>query len=276
MPDTSSTARSRGTRSRWSLIVAAVLLVAGAVVLTWQRRDVHESGAQHAARLSARHGIVIGFGPPETFFTPPYHAEDARAPGFEPQAVDVAGAAIALDGIESALEQYPPGAVAKLIKAIFICGELRMDGVRAGGTAGPAWIILAAPHDIGPAAIRLTSYLGVHHELSSFVLRHDPKTLSEWTALEPPGATFVDAAGAALARDLDTPPDPSTGFLSAYGATNPENDFNVYAEKMFTDAATLANLAKSHAAIARKLAFVRTTYAAVDPRFDAMFAKLGL
>jgi hypothetical protein len=116
----------------------------------------------------------------------------------------------------------------------------------------------------------------VHHELSSLVLARDPAALSRWTALTPSGWRFADSAPAALARASAADPDPSTGFLSAYGATTAENDFNVYAEKMFTEPMNVARLARGHVLVAQKVAFVADAYAAVDPRIRETFARLGL
>ena len=79
----------------------------------------------------------------------------------------------------------------------------------------------------------------------------------------------------ALVRANDAAPDPSTGFLSAYGATDAENDFNTYAETIFTEPAWLRDLAGKHSLIGEKLAFVLKTYVRVDPSIDATFRELG-
>jgi hypothetical protein len=252
-----------------------LFLLAGGFALLWHSRPVPADA--HASRLSAEHGITISFGPPNTFFVPPYGPADAaQGHGYEALSADPADAAYTLEGVDTALKQYPNGFVSKLIRAIFVCGALRMGGARAGGTAGQLWIILAAWPDSDAETIRATGYMGVHHELSSFVLRRDPNTLSEWQALEPAGAVFADEPGAALARVGEADPDPATGFLSAYGASNPENDFNTYAETMFAEPAKLASLATKHERVARKLHVVRAAYVAVDPAMDATFSAMGL
>jgi hypothetical protein len=255
----------------------AALLIAGLVLLFWHRTP-SELAEPHAARLAAKHGIIISFGHPNTFYTEPYGpADSAPSAEFSPRAAEGVQAAYALEGVEAALEQYPHGFVAKLIRAVFICGVLHVHGARSGGTYGPLWIVLAAPADFNAESIRLTSYMGVHHELSSFVLRYAPTTLSAWQALEPNNAAFTEDSRAAIARGLEhTAPDPATGFLSAYGATNPENDFNTYAETMFSDPAKLACLAKEHDLVRRKLSVVRAAYVEIDPAMDATFRQLGI
>lgn len=253
----------------------ALLLVVGSALLSGQWLYETQRARQLAQRITAESGIEIGYGEPASFWVEPYTAEDALAPGLAMQAVDTHSALIAMDGIEAALQQYPRGFVSRFVSAIFICGELRMGGARAGGTAAPAWIILAAPPDIGDEAIRLTAYLGVHHELSSYVLRQDASTMETWAAFAPRAARFVPEANAALARQNDPEPDPAEGFLSAYGATNAENDFNVYAEKIFSEPQDVLDLARRYPLVERKLDFVLATYAALDPRLQDTFHKLG-
>jgi hypothetical protein len=251
-------------------------MIGGIALLLWRRTP--EAPGPHAARLAAKHEIVISYGEPSTFYVPPYGPADAAfSPEYSPSAAEPADAGHALEGIDDALEQYPPGFVAKLIRAIFICGVLRANGARSGGTYGARWLILAAPHDMNAESIRLTSYMGVHHELSSFVLHHSPTMLAGWNALEPGGAAFTEDASAAISRGLGAEaPDPSTGFLSAYGATNPENDFNTYAEKMFAEPDKVARLAEKYEVVRRKLAAVRAAYVAIDPRMDDTFRALGI
>jgi hypothetical protein len=249
-----------------------LLLLTGAWLLLAGRKD--ETPAERAQRLSAAHGITIGIGSPDTFFVVPNGPSDARVSDVEARPVDRESAAIALEGIERALAQYPAGFVAGLIKAVFVAGELRVGVVKAGGTYGPAWIILAAPKRLGREGIFATSYIGVHHELSSLALQREPSTLPEWERFAPAAWNFETAPD--IAREQGKDPDLATGFLSAYGGTNPENDFNVYAEKIFTEPATVARLAREHPLIRRKLEFVMAVYLRIDPRMAAVFRELGV
>jgi hypothetical protein len=218
------------------------------------------------------HGIVVGMDNPSSFYVPPFLPADAAIPGVEVLPAQPGALAPALDGIEAALMRYPPGFVAGLIKAIFIGGRIRIQGANAGGTYGPAWILLSAPLEIGAPSIELTCRMGVHHELSSFVyLRGD--TVERWRAVQPENWPFAGSAAHQLSGDSASAPPVETGFLSAYGATSPENDFNVYAEKMLTEPATVMRLADQVPAIARKLALVRQAYLAIDPRMEQALSR---
>jgi len=116
----------------WVVGFCTVVLVGAATAS--QLKRFGESPSDHAQRLAKATGIRIEYGPPDTFYTPPYGASDATRPGFEAKPADPEAAGIALEGIESALKVYPAGFVAKMIDAIFICGTLRLDGAQAGGT----------------------------------------------------------------------------------------------------------------------------------------------
>lgn len=246
------------------------------IAFAWQLLSKEESPEQQAQRLTKTYGVRVEFGDPSTFYTPPYGPSDATEPGFQPELAKPELARFAMEGIEAALKQYPPGFVDELIDAVFVCGVLRMDGALAGGSAGPAWLVLSAPDDYDSDHIRTLAEFTFHHELSSHVLRRDPATLMRWSAFAPPDTQFVKAVGETLARGTLADPDPSTGFLSAYGGTNLENDFNTYAEMVFADAETLKAMARKQALIKRKLRFVLDTYEHIDPRVHGYFVESGL
>jgi hypothetical protein len=266
--------------------IAAALFVIGVALLgqDWWRERAHldtaassaESVAAHALRIERTYGVRIGYGDPADFWTPPYKPEDGRAPWLEMTRADPRNAAISLNGIEAALRQYPRGFVAKLIKAVFICGDLRMQGEYAAGAAGPAWIIIAARSVHEPEDLRDLAFVTLHHELSSLVLRVDPLTWSKWVQFAPVGRQYAEQPGDALRAGQLADPPLDTGFLNAYGATNLENDFNMYAEEMFSNPDEVIRVAREYPLIRRKLNFVMETYAAIDPAFRDIFRMRGL
>jgi hypothetical protein len=235
-----------------------------------------ESAPARAKRLSSEHGIRVAFGDPKSFFVPPYNARDARLPYVEMTATDEQSAATCLKAVERSLQQYPAGFVAKLIGAIFIAGDVIIGGADTGGTVGPAWIVLAGSASLGREGLYATSLIGVHHELSSFVYRKRPETLQRWATFTPPGWKYKTGPKEMIALADGAVPKPETGFLSAYGSSNEENDFNVYAEKIFTEPETVARLAWKHELIRKKLDFVMAAYVAVDRRMRAVFRELRL
>jgi hypothetical protein len=66
------------------------------------------------------------------------------------------------------------------------------------------------------------------------------------------------------------------GFLSPYGAITAENDFNVYAEFVFTDPSRVADAADAQPLVARTLALLIDAYTRVDGRMADVFRDLGV
>jgi hypothetical protein len=229
-----------------------------------------------AAALGDRHGLRIEYGPPDTFFVPPYTATDAVLQGGKAIAAELEAMPRALDGIESALALYPPGFVKTLCHAIFVCGGLTLDGARAGGSLGPTWLILVAAQRLGEDGIFDTCRIGVHHELSSLVWRHLPELAARWAMLLPNGWVSARNNADALALAVNEPEQRDDGFLSAYGATTAENDFNVYAETAFDSPSRLLAAANRSPLATRKAACLLQTYCRLDERFADVFARLGL
>jgi hypothetical protein len=272
---TSIARRLRRPRRVW----IAIAITAGLLEVGRQYLALHphpfESVSDRATRLSTQHKITIGYGHPSTYFVPPYGPADAVIDDMEMIGPDPAMLTPALEGIEAALNMYPPGFVARFVRAIFIAGDLRVGTERAGGSTGPAWFILAAPDSSGLDGVRLNTFEGVHHELSSFVFR-EANAAAEWAALTPADWKLTNTNEAALALANVSDPEPDTGFLSAYGATTAENDFNTYAERIFTDPEALVALACKHALVRKKLSFALQTYLGLDERMDGVFRELGV
>jgi hypothetical protein len=269
----------RLNRRRFINLAAAGLAFAGAAILSRPiRRSVDPVALRARADAIGRdHGIYIGYDRPETFFVPPWTSHDALTiPNGVMTRVEVDAVPAALDGIEQALAVYPPGFVSTRCKAVFICGSMVSDGARAGGTYGPTWIILVASGRFGDGGIYETARLGIHHEFSSLVWMARLDLYARWRTLLPPGYTEAKGDAEALKASPSEEGDVERGFLTPYGATGVENDFNTYAEMVFTDADRVAALADEHPVVAQKLGLVMNAYISLDDRFEDLFKKFGL
>jgi hypothetical protein len=260
------------------LALAGTLLLAGggAFLLDDFARDRADDIVPDPVGLGEQQNVKIGFGDPATFYVPPYLPADARVNRVDFEPADPNAVMDSLRGIARAFRAYPDRCLGRIIKAIFIVGSIRVDGVEAGGTYGHEWIFLAAPRAASPGTRRLTAQLGVHHETSSFLWLRDPALQRAFINLTPMGWRFMDNTADAIAVADAAAPPPETGFLSAYGATSAENDFNVYAETVFSDPGRLRNLAERIPLIARKLALVLDAYIQVDERLQGTFRRNGL
>jgi hypothetical protein len=222
-----------------------------------------------------QHGLRIEYGDPSTFFVEPYREDDAAVPGGVMTAAESIALSPALDGIEESLEAYPAGFVSSLCKAIFVCGSLVLDGADAGGTYGPAWLILAANLRVGAAGIVETCRLGVHHELSSLIWARMPELQLSWATLMPSGWQPARTNAEVLSPHKEQD-DRRDGFLTAYGATTLENDFNTYAETVFAFPSRLVAAARNSPIVGRKVGLVFDAYERLDPRLRETFTRQGL
>ena len=233
-----------------------------------------EAVAAQAAAIGRAHGLRVGFGDPTGFYVPPFGLADAAIPDAAMTPAAVKDLRPALDGIAESLALYPAGFYARFCRAVFLCGTLRFGGVRADGTYGPAWIVLAADPVVGPAGIRETARLGIHHEFSSLILSRVPGLGTRWAALLPRDWRATEQAGVALGRTGTA--DGHDGFLSAYAATSAENDFNTYAETAFGDPLRSLALARRFELVRRKASLLLGAYLALDARVELAFRRLGL
>ncbi len=230
----------------------------------------------YARVLGEQQGLVIGFGDPKTFYVPPYMPEDAKVQNVLLSPVDREAVSDALKGIGKAFRAYPEQCLGKIIKAVFIAGKILIEGTEAGGTYGQDWIFVSAPRDMPPATRRLSAELVVHHETSSFPWLRSSALQAAFQALEPADWAFQTSTADQIAFASRPTPPVESGFLSSYGATTSENDFNTYVEILFSDPARMKNLAGRVPLIATKLALVLETYIKIDGRLRETFAGTGV
>jgi hypothetical protein len=204
-----------------------------------------------------------------------YGAADAAVPGGKMTGVDPRALSPALDGIEESLGVYPPGFISTLCHAIFVCRSLTLDGAEAGGTFGPAWLILAASLRVGEGGIFETCRLGVHHEFSSLIWARMPDLQVTWSTLMPNGWQPAHTNAEVLSH-RDEQEDRRDGFLTAYGSTTLENDFNTYAETIFAFPDRLVNAARKSPIVERKVSIALDAYERLDPRLRETFTQQGL
>ncbi|WP_442681223.1 hypothetical protein ACSBM8_08670 [Sphingomonas sp. ASY06-1R] len=255
-------------------MLATAAVGGGAYLLRRAPAASQEDIAAKAAAIGRANGLFIGYGDPASFYVPPYGPHDAAIPDGSATQAEITDVAEALDAIEQSLSVYPAGFYAALCRAIFLCGTLLFGAEHAGGTYGPAWIVLATDPSVGPDGIRETARLGVHHEFSSLLLQREPEIQARWQALLPAGWRPDQRSDEALRHDA--PGGVHDGFLSSYGATSLENDFNTYAETAFGAPSRLIAQAAANPLVARKAALLLQAYAQRDARMEQTYRKLGI
>jgi len=237
-----------------------------------------ETEKAQAKRLSETYNIEIKAGDP-TEFWPEQFPKD----GFEltMEGTTLNNSSEALDGIEDALKIYPKGFVSSIIKSINICGSMKMEGSDAGGTFSSNSLILSSISAWNGTGTNYTNALrGVHHELSSLIYLRSIFATLAWKKLMPKNWKPSINNHETLSVNNNIEPNYASGFLTEYGMTNIENDFNVYAEFIFIEPEHIIKLATKYPIIAKKLGLIISAYTNADPEysneFKTYFNKTGL
>lgn len=234
-----------------------------------------ESIAAKQTRLAKTHNVLIGTSDPVTFFVPPYTRTDAKIAEGELFPAAASSLQESLTGVEEALTAYPAGFVSSQIDAIFIAGNMFFDGMPAGGTYRHSWIIVASTTDPTGESNYNSALYGVHHELSSFIYHKNLVVTRFWGELMPKGWQAKVTDKEALARSYQ-PIDYENGFLNNYATTSVENDFNTYAEFVFSRSDELVELAKTYPLVAKKLRLFIDAYAKQSTEMEKLLSESPL
>jgi hypothetical protein len=179
--------------------------------------------------------------------------------------------------LSEALAVYPDGFLHRVVDRIILAGNIGFwSGQEVGGFYFDRGIAVNC-RGMEPAYITRD----IHHELSSLVRRAATPADSAWTAANPPGFHYLSMdAYRAMMRDgtSDTtgPALYAEGFVRNYGKTTLDNDYNTYAERMFSDGPAFASLIKAYPRMRAKAQLVIASYVQVDPAMAAYFERTGL
>lgn len=173
-------------------------------------------------------------------------------------------------------QSYPVAIIQNDLQAIKLSAALEFHGVSYGGTSHGATLYLTST---GHANGYTDEYIAqlFHHEFSSLLMRKYPFPVKQWTASNQPDFTYAKNTTEILRsirEDRDMTGNEAlykNGFLSKYAMSTLENDFNTYAETLFTDPMQLARLVKTYPKIKQKYQLLKRFYLGIDPGFLPVF-----
>jgi hypothetical protein len=233
-----------------------------------QADDVTVIAAPIPVVTSDRPGIF-----PESWLKPSIAASGGELPAAEFERVQRI--------LVPALAKYPEALLKQHLRTIYVLSELKYSGVITSGTNSRNAVYVKIG-DVSKGFTDTHNEAVFHAELSSILLRNQPKFLDEnaWKSVNPPDFKYlgsgVDAvkqkkAGLKLDERLH-----EQGFLKEYAQSNLENDFNAFAAMIFAGDGSIWPIAEKHAAIRKKLDLTIDFYHQLDPAFtEDYFRKLG-
>jgi hypothetical protein len=180
--------------------------------------------------------------------------------------------------VREAMDAYPKHLIKNNLDIVYGFGELGFGGYDYGGTYtyGTLYIVNAGrKKGFTDHWVRGT----FHHELSSVLYYNNPGLLDEkeWNKANGEAFEYQFESGEEYS-DYD---DDQTykvehhelGFLSAYGKTSLEEDFNTFAEALFSGEYRFWRIVDEHPRVARKARLVIAFYNELEPSFTEEFFR---
>ncbi len=175
-----------------------------------------------------------------------------------------------------ALSRYPIDLVRKNLRAVYFADEIRFFGLSYGGTNSRDTIYIA---NRGATEGFTDSFLArtFHHEFSSILLRNNPDKfdVQAWCAANrsPYGDGGIQALRNGTYETRYAEKWNVDGFLNQYGASSLEEDFNTFAEALFTGDREFWSLAAKYPRLKDKVTVAIAFYQALDPSLSERFFK---
>lgn len=173
------------------------------------------------------------------------------------------------------LEKYPIEVIKKNLSTIYLFRSLSFFGVPYGGTSiGNSLYLTGGSIEEGSDDIYIARV--IHHELSSIFFRDHPFPKEAWSSINPEGFSYADSDSEVLAAVVEATESGNKmgfheeGFISKYGQSTLENDFNVYAEMIFVHPQKLKNLSEKYPRVRQKYELTKNFYTSISKYFFTM------
>ena len=180
--------------------------------------------------------------------------------------------------IADAMGRYPTALLTSYLKSVVTVGWMEFGGNRMAGTNSDDTLYMANSGDWAGYSddfLRRT----FHHELSSILWRQRPELLDEsaWRAVNKPTFRY-SYEGDQMYDSFD--PDTSyrremheLGFLCSYGRTSIEEDFNTFAEGLFSGDPAFWEAVDSYVSVRKKCDLAIDFYSKLHPQFSESFFR---
>jgi len=170
------------------------------------------------------------------------------------------------------LRKYPRRVIQDELTDIYLLNSLHFYGIRYGGTAlGRAVFMAVGSRHDGFNDVYLSELF--HHEMSSVLFMAYPFPNEAWAAVNSKNFAYAKSRDEVLRSIENIDGDDSSGryyhkgFLSDYGYSTLENDFNLYAEMAFTDPEALKALADTYPKMHQKSVLLKGFYKSISKDF---------
>jgi hypothetical protein len=182
--------------------------------------------------------------------------------------------------VKAALKKYPVDLIKTNLKKVYVLNDLSFYGQSFGGTYSDSIVYLT---NEGLSLGFIDGYIErvFHAELSSILLENYKSKFNEkaWSLNNPVdfsyGASGVDALKNKESSEDFTPMLNKMGFITQYGMSTLENDFNSFVKNLFMPRAGFADLIDEYPNLSYKINLIKQFYRSLDESFtEAYFNEL--
>ena len=177
-----------------------------------------------------------------------------------------------IKNLERELEKYPIDIIKQNLTTIHLFNRLSFFGVKYGGTSiGNSIYLTGRTIEEGYDNAYIAEL--IHHEISSIFYRDHSFPKEAWSSINPKGFAYLDSNEDILAaieegnKFGDKIGFHEEGFISKYGQTTLEEDFNVYAQMVFVHPQKLKSLSEKYPRIRQKHELIKSFYANISKDF---------
>ena len=173
---------------------------------------------------------------------------------------------------DKAMSKYPPEVLTKNLKAVYFVKEMRFYGLQYGGTNSRENVYIT---NRGPVMGFSDKFVEAtfHHEFSSILLRNYNSLFDEkgWTHSNRPGTHYGSSGMQALKEgNADTTYMDVynvDGFLNQYAKASIEEDFNTFAEALFSGDREYWRIVSLFPRVQKKHKIAIQFFHSIDPQF---------
>ncbi len=232
-------------RNLYRLVICLLLIWAGASVFVWYDNRTYTAEQIEAMfqSITSKYGFDIVYEVDENFLSPLVNPAIPAGPSPDSKVIPIRHSVLANypSILKRALGKYPINVIRKHLSAIHFAGEIDQNGFKYGGSYDPFRRILYIVNE-GRKTEGLSIYI-VHHEFSSLLLKLHTLLLNPWFEQNPKDFKYLDDIygnyKTMIKKNIkfkadDVKTNYEKGFVSDYGRTNFENDFNEYSAMIFT------------------------------------------
>lgn len=181
--------------------------------------------------------------------------------------------------LQRAFDKYPVNVIKNHLSAIYFAREIDIAGRKAGGTYDPFRRIIYLVDNGEKNDDQAMSTF--HHEFSSLLIKSHSFWINLWTDHLPKDFKYLDDIYETW-KEVEEAGKTFTGnncyelgFVTDYGLTNLENDFNEYSEMIFTYPQMFKKIMDQYPRVRGKFLVWLEFYQKIDPIFteEYLFGK---